>query len=231
MESLNNKFKGNSRVEALIFPGFLSIAPMKDKTGVVKLGAQNFYPADSGAFTGEISPVMLKGYADYLLIGHSERRHVFGETNELISKKLKMALDSDFTPVLCVGETLEDRDEERTFKVIEEQIVSAFKDLDINQLKRVVIAYEPVWAIGTGKTATPEIAQEVHEFIRSLLKELFAFGDETFILYGGSVKPSNAEALLKKNDINGALIGGASLQWESFFDILTHSEKLITQED
>lgn len=231
MESLNNTFKGNDRVEALIFPASVSLAPMKGKTGVVKLGAQNFYPEDSGAFTGEISPGMIKGYADYLLIGHSERRHVFGESHELIARKVVKALETGFVPVLCIGETLEDREADRTFAVIEEQMVSALKELDKSQIEKVVIAYEPVWAIGTGKTATPEIAQEVHGFIRKLMIDRFGTGEETFILYGGSVKPSNAEALLRKNDINGALIGGASLQWESFSDILTHSEKLITQED
>ncbi len=213
------------RVDIAIAPPFTSIPEaIKVCEGKkIYIGAQNMYFEESGAFTGEISPLMLKELGvDFVILGHSERRHIFGESNSLIAKKLKKALEHNFIPILCVGETLKEREDEKTETVLKEQIDSAFNELDSEEAKRVIIAYEPVWAIGTGKTATPEIAGQAHFFIRKRLKELYnsIVAEEVRILYGGSVKPENAASLLSVRDIDGALIGGASLKPESFAQII-----------
>jgi triosephosphate isomerase (TIM) len=185
----------------------------------VAVGAQNLYWEDEGAFTGEISAPMLKSVGcTYVIIGHSERRQYFGETDETVNKKVFAALKHNLTPIVCVGETLAQREKNETFKVIEKQIKEGLKGLETGNLKLVVIAYEPVWAIGTGKTATPEQAQEVHAFIRKLLPKDVAA--EIRILYGGSVKPENVKELMAKPDIDGGLVGGASLKVESFVKLI-----------
>ena len=181
-----------------------------------------------GAFTGEISAPMLKELGvEYIILGHSERRHIFGESNEVIAKKLRRAVETGLKPILCVGEKLEERERGLTEKVIERQLVSALEGLSREDLNDLVVAYEPVWAIGTGKNATPEQAQEVHAFIRHRLSELYGdkFADSRTILYGGSVKPHNICELTKERDVDGALVGGASLSAESFLGIIEKAYK------
>ncbi len=192
----------------------------------VDVGMQNMYFEDEGAFTGEVSPLMVKDAGcRYILIGHSERRHVFGETDADINKKVKAAFKHGIEPMLCIGELLEEREGGTTAQVVKTQIEEGLKDITSEEMKKVVIAYEPVWAIGTGKVATPEIAQETHEMIRGLLVELFGevVANEVPILYGGSVKPDNIGGLFEKADIDGVLVGGASLKSDSFLAIATVS--------
>jgi triosephosphate isomerase len=185
----------------------------------VAVGAQDLYWEDEGAFTGEISAPMLKSVGcTYVIIGHSERRHYFGETDETVNKKLFAALKHGLLPIVCVGETLGQREKNETFKVIEKQIKEGLKGLETGNWKLVVIAYEPVWAIGTGKTASPEQAQEVHAFIRKLLPKEAA--NDIRILYGGSVKPENVKELMAQPDIDGGLVGGASLKVDSFVKLV-----------
>lgn len=187
----------------------------------VAVGAQNLYWEDEGAFTGEVSASMLKSVGcTYVIIGHSERRQYFGETNETVNKKIFAALKHNLIPIVCVGETLAQREKNETFKVIEKQIKEGFKTLDLGHWTSIVIAYEPVWAIGTGKTATPEQAQEVHAFIRKLLPKDVA--NDIRILYGGSVKPENVKELMAQPDIDGGLVGGASLKVESFVKLIKY---------
>ncbi len=178
---------------------------------------------DSGAFTGEISAQMLKSVGcEYVILGHSERRTIFSESDEFVNQKVLQAFNNNLTPILCCGESLEERENETTFNVIERQIKAGLKNVNADNFGKVIIAYEPIWAIGTGKTASPEQAQEVHAFIRKLLADLSS--EETAsnitIQYGGSVKPENAKELLSKPDIDGALVGGACLKADSFRDII-----------
>ncbi len=216
----------NEAVEVLVFPPFTSLYTVKDLSTRIKTGSQNLHFEESGAFTGEISPLMLNGLVDYVLIGHSERREIFKEEDAELNKKVKTALAHGFTPVLCVGESLDEREAGRTFEKVENQLTRDLEGLSPAELARVVIAYEPIWAIGTGKVATPEQAQDVHAFIRKILQEKFNTPDFPGILYGGSVKPGNSFELLSQNDINGVLIGGASLKVEDFFAIIQNSYKL-----
>ncbi|MCZ6793300.1 MAG: triose-phosphate isomerase, partial [Planctomycetota bacterium] len=195
------------------------------------VGAQNMYFESQGAFTGEISGEMIRGVGgNAVILGHSERRHIFGEADDLVGKKVRRALEAELTPILCVGETLEEREADRTQEVVERQLRAGLALLeDAAQLLQVIIAYEPVWAIGTGRTASPDDAQEVHRFIREELRGSLTRrtdspqGDqgsqEISILYGGSVKPENAGDLLAQPDIDGALVGGASLAADSFLGI------------
>lgn len=185
----------------------------------IAIGAQNLYFENEGAFTGEVSASMLKDLGlSYVIIGHSERRTIFHETDEQIHQKVRAAQALQLTPILCVGETLNERESDQTLVTIEKQISRALNSIVDSNL---VIAYEPIWAIGTGKTATPEMAQEIHQFIRKLLQKQFnEKGQEVHILYGGSMKPDNAADLFSQPDINGGLIGGASLVAESFMDII-----------
>ncbi len=188
----------------------------------ISLGAQNVYFEESGAFTGEIAPSMLLTIGvSYVIIGHSERREYFSETDQIVNDKVKLALKSGLIPIVCVGEVLEDRENGKTEEVVGAQIDGSLKGLSSDQMKKVVIAYEPVWAIGTGKTASPEMAQEVHRFIRDRLKNIFGdVADTVSILYGGSMKGSNAAELIAQPDIDGGLIGGASLKAEEFLKII-----------
>ncbi len=189
----------------------------------ILLAAQNCYPEETGAFTGEVSPLMLKDAGcKAVIIGHSERRQLMGETNSLINSKVKKTLDTGLLAILCVGETLEERDNNEMLEVLTAQVTAGLQGLTIEQMKNVVIAYEPVWAIGTGKTATDEQAQEAHSFIRGMLQGIFdpATSAATRILYGGSVKPDNVDGLMAQDDIDGALVGGASLKAEDFCRIV-----------
>jgi triosephosphate isomerase len=185
----------------------------------IRLAAQDCYWEDEGAYTGEVGPKLLvDAGCSHVIIGHSERRQYFGETDETVNKKALAAIAAGLTAIVCVGETLAEREADRTFSVIETQLKGSLSGFSAEMLAKTVIAYEPVWAIGTGKTASNAQAQEVHAFIRSLLVRLFgqATADATRILYGGSVKPDNVKGLMSQADIDGALVGGASLKAEAF---------------
>ena len=211
--------------EVIICPPFTSLQEAKSliRNTVIKLGAQNMCYEESGAFTGEISASMLKGVGcEYVILGHSERRTIFGEPDSLINKKIKKALQSNLKPIFCVGETLQERESGVTKDIIKRQVVEGLKDILINDINQIILAYEPVWAIGTGKTATPAQAQEVHEFIREIVSGLYNkdVSDNLIIQYGGSVKPENAVELMSQKDIDGALVGGACLKADSFIKII-----------
>jgi triosephosphate isomerase len=189
----------------------------------VALGAQDLYYEPDGAFTGEVSGAMLADVGcRYVLIGHSERRHVLGETDSNVHSKLRAALEADLHPVVCVGERLEEREQDRTEAVVRRQLTTALEGVSADELRRVTIAYEPVWAIGTGKTATPDQAQAVHLYLRNLVSDRYnhVAAGEVRILYGGSVKPENALSLLEQADLDGALVGGASLNADAFLAIV-----------
>ncbi|MDT8347135.1 MAG: triose-phosphate isomerase [Flavobacteriaceae bacterium] len=219
-----------SSVEIVLFPPFLFLqsAQQHINASSIKLGAQNLHQKDYGAFTGEISAPMLKSMAiDYVLVGHSERRQYFKEDNALLKEKVEAALSQGLKVMFCCGERLEERKTEKHFEVVNQQIAAALFHLSTQQIKEVVIAYEPVWAIGTGETASPEQAQEMHAFIRSLLNEKYdtQTAQNISILYGGSVKPNNAPEIFTQPDVDGGLIGGASLLAEDFLSIARSLEK------
>lgn len=212
-------------VEIMVAPPYTALAAAQEFLGYsnIKIGAQNVFWADEGAFTGEISAPMLKDLGcEYVIIGHSERRQYFGETDETVNKKIAAALKHELTPLMCVGETDNERKAEKTFSVLDKQMQKGLQELDVNLLSRLVVAYEPVWAIGTGNTATAEQAEEVHAFLREKLAQMFGgnFASNTRILYGGSVKPANIKELMAKDNIDGALVGGASLEVASFTQII-----------
>ncbi len=214
-------------IDVAVCPTFINLMPMNKEVASVpiELGAQNMYPAASGAYTGEISAEMLKdANCTYVILGHSERRHTIGkgEDDAEINAKVRAAVAAGITPILCVGEKLEERDAEQTEAVLTRQIRAGLTEVSAEQAASLVIAYEPVWAIGTGRTATPEQAQAAHKHIRGLLAELYDSGlaDGVRIQYGGSVKPANAEVLMANPDVDGALVGGASLAAEDFLGII-----------
>lgn len=211
--------------EVVLCPPFTSIARVGEITygTAIELGAQNMYWERSGAYTGEISPPMLKALGcRYVILGHSERRGLFGETDAVVNRKIKACLENGLFPIICVGETLEKREAGVTREIVSKQFTRSLAGISGEDIKRCVIAYEPIWAIGTGRTATPVQAQEVHAFIRSLIAESFGSeaADEVRIQYGGSVNPDNAGSILSQPDIDGALVGGASLKAESFCKIV-----------
>lgn len=224
-----SSFKPDWKCVAGIAPQFIHIPEVLSLAGSlnVRVGAQNASHKNSGAFTGDISPLSLTDMGvHFTLIGHSERRSIFKEEDELLNEKTKLALTHGLEVVFCIGETLEQRKSGNTFKVIETQLANGLKDLEKSSLKKIILAYEPVWAIGTGVTATPEQAGEVHTFIRNYLKEKTNFdSEETVILYGGSVKPDNVFELLSHADIDGALVGGASLKARDFADLCNEASK------
>ena len=216
-------------VDVGVFPPSVYLAAVADalKGSPVIVGAQNLHPEPEGAFTAEVSgPMILDVGATHVIIGHSERRQLFGETNEGVNIKLKAALACGLKPIVCVGETLEEREAGATEDVVGAQLTAAIDGLTLEQVEGIVLAYEPVWAIGTGVTATPEQAQEVHKFIRSVLAEKTSDGvaEAVRIQYGGSVKPGNAAELMGQADIDGALVGGASLEAEPFLGIINSKE-------
>lgn len=222
---------GETAVEVAVCPTFTALdAAGKALAGSkIKLGAQNMYFQPSGAYTGEISADMLKEFGcEYVILGHSERREYFKEDDALINKKVKAVIANEMKPILCVGEKLEEREAGKTIEVVSKQTLGGLDGLSKEDAEKIVIAYEPVWAIGTGKTATPAMAQEVHAEIRKILANLF--GGETAekiqILYGGSMKPENADDLLKEKDIDGGLIGGAALKAGSFVSLVKSALKL-----
>jgi len=217
------EFRGE--VDIVVCPPFTSLVVAQSlvQNTAIKLGAQNMSQFNDGAYTGEISAKMLlAGGCSYVILGHSERRQYFHETDELINSKAQKALEAGLIPIICVGETLGEREGGITDKVITTQIKGVLRGLSSEQLRKIVIAYEPVWAIGTGKNATPEQANEVHRLIRKLLSQLYSWpqAEQIVILYGGSVNPQNAGALFHQPDIDGGLIGGASLKAESFIPII-----------
>ena len=189
----------------------------------LRIGAENMHYEESGAFTGEISPSMLTTTGvEYVIIGHSERRQYFNETDETVNKKLHAAMKHGLKPILCIGETLEQREAGVTHDILKGQLTADLAGLTAENMENVIIAYEPIWAIGTGKTASPEDANEACGFVRNVVKELFnaAVAEETVVLYGGSMKPANVDALLAQSDIDGGLVGGASLEAESFLKLV-----------
>lgn len=216
-------------IDVLMCPTFTSIPAVSALVGnsTTKIGAQNVSDKAAGAYTGEISAAMLRDLqVSYVILGHSERRSYYGETDAFINKKVLACLESNLKPVLCVGETLEEREAGKVEEVIKTQLVGGLADVPADKAESVVIAYEPVWAIGTGKTATPEQAQEVHAFIRKTLTEILGTVSANIrILYGGSMKPSNADELLAKPDIDGGLIGGAALVANDFLALVNSGIK------
>ena len=216
---------GPDNVDVAICPPYvyLDAVGSEIRTSKVQLGAQDAYFESSGAFTGEISCGMLENLGcKFVILGHSERRNVLGESNSLINLKLKAVLSAGLVPILCVGELLEQREAGQTMQVVTEQFDGSLANVSADQMEKIVLAYEPVWAIGTGKTATPDQAQDVHSDLRKLMTERYnqAVSDQVRILYGGSVKPGNAADLMSQPDIDGALVGGASLEAESFTSII-----------
>ena len=216
------------KVDVMVCPPFVYLQGIINavSNSRISVGAQDVYFESNGAFTGEISAAMLKDIGcTYVLCGHSERRHVIGETDELINKKTAAAIAGGLLPILCVGEKKNERQAEQTAEVVTSQLKNGLAGLSAEKLLAVTIAYEPVWAIGTGLTATPEEAQQVHSLIRKLLCEMYdeQLADEIRILYGGSVKPGNAAELMSQDDIDGALVGGASLKVDDFMEIIEAS--------
>ena len=214
----------NDKVEAVICAPFTLLKDLKQATkGTnIKIGAQNMHIEEKGAFTGEISPLMLKELdMDYVVIGHSERRQYFNETDETVNKKVLKALEVGIDPILCVGETLEEREAGNTKDVCKVQVEKALENVSKEDLAKVVIAYEPVWAIGTGKTATSEDANDVIAYIREVVANLYGeLANEVRIQYGGSVKPSNVAEIMNQSDIDGALVGGASLEANDYVELV-----------
>lgn len=212
-------------VDIVLCPPFTALSGVSEAltNSNIKLGAQDLFWEESGAYTGEVSAGMLKDAGcRFVIVGHSERRGYFSETNEGVNKKTKAALRAELTPIVCVGERLEERDKGATFDVVLDHLNGALNGLTRDEIPKIIIAYEPVWAIGTGRTATIQQAEEVHSFIRNYLKEKYNgdISQNVRILYGGSVKPDNVRELVKQEDIDGALVGGASLELNSFMEIV-----------
>ena len=225
ISEINSLVGQQTQVQVCICPPFTSLqkgSSLVEQTEVL-LGAQNMSAEPSGAFTGEISAEMLRDlYVNFVILGHSERRQYFGETNKSINLKVLAAVQNNLKPIYCIGETLEERESGKTLEVVKTQVNEGLANFPLSEVDNLVLAYEPVWAIGTGKTATDEMAQEVHAYVRGLLVDLFgdAAGSGVRILYGGSMKPENALGLLSQPDVDGGLIGGASLNAKSFCAIV-----------
>ena len=229
IRQLKGANSGVEGVEVAVAPPFTSLYAVRRELdgSSIRLAAQNLYWEEKGAYTGEISSLMLRDLGcDYVIIGHSERRQLFGETDETVNKRIKAALRQGLNPIFCIGETLKEREEGRTFSIAGTQIQGGLVGIDEKEIKKVVIAYEPVWAIGTGKTATPEQAEEVHAFIRQKMEKLYnrEVAQNIRIQYGGSVTPENVKGLMSQKDIDGALVGGASLKSEGFLKIVRFKE-------
>jgi triosephosphate isomerase len=221
-------------VDIVVCPPFTALSEVSDMVteSNIDLGAQNLYWEDAGAFTGEVSAPMLKDLdVKYVIIGHSERRQFFGETNETVNKRIKAALKNKLIPIVCVGENLQEREANKTFDVVRNHVEGSLAGFTKDEIKEMVIAYEPVWAIGTGKTATSAQAQEVHHYIRGLLEKIAGkdAAQAVRIQYGGSVKPENTAELIGQEDIDGALVGGASLKADSFSAIVKNSVAVATK--
>ncbi len=230
VETLLREIGDVSDVEVVILPPFTAIAKVSEALGgseTIKIGAQNMYWERGGAFTGEISAAMLRDlFVRYVVLGHSERRQLLGETDEIVNRKVHAALEASLRPIVCIGETLEQRESGNVETVLSQQLRRSLSGVGASELNETVVAYEPVWAIGTGRTASPEQAQEAHAFIRRTLGEIsdHATAAKIRIQYGGSVKPDNARTLMSQPDIDGALVGGASLDPRSFAQIVQGAE-------
>lgn len=214
-----------TEVDIVVCPPFTALDEVSDIVydTNIRLGAQDMHWEDKGAYTGEVSGSMLKDVGcEYVIIGHSERREYFADCNETVNKKVKAALRCDLIPIVCVGERLEERDEGKTFDIVKDHIEQGLKDLSDNEILKVIVAYEPVWAIGTGRTATPKQAEEVQRFIRTLLAKTYnqEIAQSIRIQYGGSVRPDNIAELMREEDVDGALVGGASLELDSFVEVV-----------
>ena len=225
VEELKRDLADVNGVDIVVCPPFTALESVSEALmeSNIAVGAQNMYWTDSGAFTGEVSAPMLKDFGvQYVIVGHSERRQYFGETNETVNKRLRAALSHQMTPIVCVGENLAEREANKTFDIIKNHCEGSLAGLTAEEAQKIVIAYEPVWAIGTGKTASPQQAQEVHAFIRQLLGKMFSAdaAQTVRIQYGGSVTPENIASLISQPDIDGALVGGASLKAPSFAAIV-----------
>jgi triosephosphate isomerase len=220
-------------VEVVIIPPFTAIPALvtaSERMPAIRIGAQNMHWEKSGAFTGEVSGAMLRAlYVKYVILGHSERRTLFGETDEIVNRKVRAALDAGLRPIFCLGESLQERDGGKIEDVLGRQIRKGLEGVVLKDLPEVVLAYEPCWAIGTGRSATPKEAEEAHAFIRLVLSDLFGAptADRVRIQYGGSVKPENAEDLMRQKNIDGALVGGASLDPRSFARIIWRAEAAL----
>lgn len=229
MDTFLLELDGESRVDVVIIPPFTGLASLSQRLGGVqnvKLGAQNMHAERSGAFTGEISGALLRAlFVRYVVLGHSERRTLFGETDAVVNKKVVSALEATLKPIVCIGETLEERDGGQYEAVLARQLEGSLAGLSAKDLGEIVIAYEPVWAIGTGRTATPEQAQAAHAFIRKTVATLWdhPVAEKLRIQYGGSVKPGNTAELMAQPDIDGALVGGASLDPRGFAEIVKNA--------
>ena len=228
---IEKKSEINENVDVLVCPPFVSIGMavkyLYDTD--IQVGAQNLHFEENGAYTGEISGSMLaESGCNYVVIGHSERRQYFGETDTTVNKRVHKAIEHKLAPIVCVGESLDQRKSDEHFSLVKNQVTAALHDVSEKEVLDVVIAYEPIWAIGTGETATPDQAQEMHEHIRSILADLYDedTAEQINILYGGSMKPGNANELLSLQDVDGGLIGGASLDADSFSEIITIAEDL-----
>lgn len=220
-------FDLDKNVEKVLCVPFLSLKDMKKacEGTDIKIGAQNMHWEESGAFTGEVSPIMLKELdIDYVIIGHSERRLYFNETDETVNKKVLKALEYNINPIMCVGETLEEKEAGNEKEVVKNQIVKGLKDVPSEDMEKIVVAYEPIWAIGTGKTASSDDANEMIGYIRQIIEEIYNndVKEKVRIQYGGSVKPSNVSELMEKEEIDGALVGGASLNAQDFKDLVNY---------
>ncbi|WP_409227893.1 triose-phosphate isomerase [Gudongella sp. SC589] len=217
----------NQSVEAVLCVPYLSIGKAKEMTegSGIKIGAQNMHWEENGAFTGEISPIMLNELkVDYVILGHSERRQYFNETDETVNKKVHSAIAHGIAPIVCVGETLEQRRDNRHKEIVRDQVKGAFLDIDKNDAKKTVIAYEPIWAIGTGETASSEQAEEMCALVRNTIEEIYdaETAESIRIQYGGSVKPGNVSELMSMDNIDGALVGGASLKSSDFVKLINY---------
>jgi triosephosphate isomerase len=217
-------------VEIVLAPAFTAVHALADATRNTKIGvaAQNLHWEREGAFTGEVSPSMIReAGAEYVIVGHSERRRLFGETDAIVNRKVLAAIGARLTPIVCIGETLEEREHEDTFAVLDRQIKDGLDRLTAEQIAELVVAYEPVWAIGTGRTATAAQAGEAHAHIRRRLKQWFGAdsADHCHVIYGGSVKPDNIREIIAEPDVDGALVGGASLEVRSFTEIVIRSRR------
>jgi triosephosphate isomerase len=229
VKALKLSLSGLEGIEVAVAPPFTALYAVRQelKGSSIQLAAQNLFWEEKGAFTGEVSPLMLKEVGcQYVIIGHSERRQYFGETDETVNRKIKAAIRCDLKVIFCIGETLKEREEGRTLSIVERQLVEGLRGIEEEAMDQIVIAYEPVWAIGTGRTATPEQAGEVHRSIREKIAGLYSnrTSEKIRIQYGGSVTPENIKALMVEPGIDGALVGGASLQAESFTRIVRFKE-------
>lgn len=231
IQKINDKITSPDvpKVRVVVAPPFIHLGKAVEVAkSPMRVAAQNCAAEEKGAYTGEVSAEMIHSTgAECVIIGHSERREYYHETNDILKKKVDLALANKLSPIFCIGEVLEDRESEKHFEVVKKQIEESLFHLTSSQWKKITLAYEPVWAIGTGKTATPEQAQEMHKYIRTVVEDKYGHdtADKLPILYGGSMKPDNAKTLVSQNDVDGGLIGGASLNADDFFEIIMAFKK------